>query len=308
MSACRSPDEWLLFPTSTCSRQFQVNPATPHATRSSAGDAPPWVYALSAFSVLFYCHLDCLDGKQARRTKSSSPLGQLFDHGCDALSVNLLLANIACSLSLPCSWAHALGNFGVMFTWILAQVGKRGPNVAAISEQAMGARWDQLGWVIAPAQLTFKVGGVGPAPPRRRHQWAVYDSSSGLSRFSGKGVAAGSQGVEMLQGLRTMPHRPGESACLPHAPPCLPCPRRAHTSTAHMHAYQSFTTGLRKVRGKRDPWSVLKRHKELPCLQSVGPSPEWPQSACPCRPCSNGPLHMDQNVRALPSCSASAHS
>lgn len=27
---------------------------------------------------------DCMDGKQARRTGSSSPLGQLFDHGCDA--------------------------------------------------------------------------------------------------------------------------------------------------------------------------------------------------------------------------------
>lgn len=34
-----------------------------------------------------------LQGKQARRTKSSSPLGQLFDHGCDALSVHLLLSN-----------------------------------------------------------------------------------------------------------------------------------------------------------------------------------------------------------------------
>jgi len=28
-----------------------------------------------------------MDGKQARRTGSSSPLGQLFDHGCDALSL-----------------------------------------------------------------------------------------------------------------------------------------------------------------------------------------------------------------------------
>lgn len=84
-------------------------------------DPPRWVFLLSAVSVVVYVHLDCLDGKQARRTKSSSPLGQLFDHGCDALSVNLLLANIAVSLSLPCSWAHGLGNLGVMFTWILAQ-------------------------------------------------------------------------------------------------------------------------------------------------------------------------------------------
>lgn len=88
---------------------------------SADPDPPRWVFLVSALSVVLYVNLDCLDGKQARRTKSSSPLGQLFDHGCDALSVNLLLANIGVSLSMPCSWAHAIGNFGVMLTWILAQ-------------------------------------------------------------------------------------------------------------------------------------------------------------------------------------------
>lgn len=78
-----------------------------------AGDLPSWVALFSAAAVVFYTILDCLDGKQARRTGTSSPLGQLFDHGCDALSVNLLLANIACSLSIGCGWAHALGNLGV---------------------------------------------------------------------------------------------------------------------------------------------------------------------------------------------------
>lgn len=41
--------------------------------------------------------LDAIDGKQARRTNSSSPLGQLFDHGCDALSwtfQNLILVSL----------------------------------------------------------------------------------------------------------------------------------------------------------------------------------------------------------------------
>jgi ethanolaminephosphotransferase len=31
-----------------------------------------------------YIILDNCDGKQARRTGSSSPMGMLFDHGCDA--------------------------------------------------------------------------------------------------------------------------------------------------------------------------------------------------------------------------------
>lgn len=37
--------------------------------------------------VFLYQTLDALDGKQARRTKNSTPLGQLFDHGCDAVSM-----------------------------------------------------------------------------------------------------------------------------------------------------------------------------------------------------------------------------
>ena len=50
-------------------------------SRASAGDAPRWVYFSCGAAAFTYLHLDCIDGKQARRTKSSSPLGQLFDHG-----------------------------------------------------------------------------------------------------------------------------------------------------------------------------------------------------------------------------------
>lgn len=45
--------------------------------------APRWVYLLNGMAGLVYLHLDCIDGKQARRTGSSSPLGQLFDHGAE---------------------------------------------------------------------------------------------------------------------------------------------------------------------------------------------------------------------------------
>ena len=36
-----------------------------------------------------------MDGKQARRTGNSSPLGLLFDHGCDAFSVGMVTLMIA---------------------------------------------------------------------------------------------------------------------------------------------------------------------------------------------------------------------
>jgi ethanolaminephosphotransferase len=83
------------------------------------------VYVLAGWSVVFYTWLDCFDGKQARRTGTSSPLGQLFDHGCDALSVNLLLANIGATLGISCGWAHAIGMVGVSVWWscLLADFG-----------------------------------------------------------------------------------------------------------------------------------------------------------------------------------------
>lgn len=49
--------------------------------------APSWCYFLCALGLFIYQTLDAIDGKQARRTNSSSPLGELFDHGCDALSI-----------------------------------------------------------------------------------------------------------------------------------------------------------------------------------------------------------------------------
>jgi hypothetical protein len=42
---------------------------------------PDWVILLCAYCSFSCYTLDCMDGKQARRTHQSSPLGQLFDHG-----------------------------------------------------------------------------------------------------------------------------------------------------------------------------------------------------------------------------------
>jgi ethanolaminephosphotransferase len=42
---------------------------------------PTWVYCVTAFFQFIYQTMDAVDGKHARQTKSSSPLGQLFDHG-----------------------------------------------------------------------------------------------------------------------------------------------------------------------------------------------------------------------------------
>lgn len=50
------------------------------------GYIPNWIYLYEGISILLYSILDNMDGKQARRTHSSSPLGLLFDHGCDSIT------------------------------------------------------------------------------------------------------------------------------------------------------------------------------------------------------------------------------
>jgi ethanolaminephosphotransferase len=47
---------------------------------------PNWIYFSFAIGLWMYSTFDNVDGKQARRTNSSSPLGEIFDHGIDALN------------------------------------------------------------------------------------------------------------------------------------------------------------------------------------------------------------------------------
>lgn len=44
-------------------------------------DIPRWTYIVAGIFQFIYQTLDAVDGKHARTTKASSPLGQLFDHG-----------------------------------------------------------------------------------------------------------------------------------------------------------------------------------------------------------------------------------
>ncbi|XP_018326708.1 cholinephosphotransferase 1 isoform X5 [Agrilus planipennis] len=66
-------------------------------------EAPRWTYFLCAVGLFIYQSLDAIDGKQARRTNSANPLGELFDHGCDSIST-IFVALSACL-------AAQLGNY-----------------------------------------------------------------------------------------------------------------------------------------------------------------------------------------------------
>lgn len=62
------------------------------------GVYPPFVWYYAAVALFAYQTLDAMDGKQARRTYSSSPMGELFDHGCDAFFTPMLQFNICAAM------------------------------------------------------------------------------------------------------------------------------------------------------------------------------------------------------------------
>ncbi|EDW63815.1 ethanolaminephosphotransferase 1 [Drosophila virilis] len=58
--------------------------------KSVGNTVPGWVWTVAAINILIYYNLDGMDGKQARRTGTSGPLGELFDHGLDSYSAALI--------------------------------------------------------------------------------------------------------------------------------------------------------------------------------------------------------------------------
>ncbi|GAA5892588.1 hypothetical protein JCM5296_006169 [Sporobolomyces johnsonii] len=76
--------------------------ATSDGGEGSCG--PRWLYWTFAAGLFAYQSLDAIDGKQARRTGTSGPLGELFDHGCDAINTTLGALLAAAALNLGLSW------------------------------------------------------------------------------------------------------------------------------------------------------------------------------------------------------------
>ncbi|XP_024527721.1 choline/ethanolaminephosphotransferase 1 isoform X1 [Selaginella moellendorffii] len=75
--------------------------------------SPKWVHFLHGLLLFLYQTFDAVDGKQARRTNSSSPLGELFDHGCDALS---------CAFETMAFGASVMSGSHTLWFWAIATV------------------------------------------------------------------------------------------------------------------------------------------------------------------------------------------
>ncbi|GJE98858.1 choline/ethanolaminephosphotransferase [Phanerochaete sordida] len=72
--------------------------------REGAEGPPQWIYFTWAAGLFIYQSFDAIDGKQARRTGMAGPLGEMFDHGCDALNTTLEVILCSRALNLGRSW------------------------------------------------------------------------------------------------------------------------------------------------------------------------------------------------------------
>lgn len=82
-------------------------------------DCPGWVYASWGIGLFLYQTFDACDGTQARRTGQSGPLGELFDHGVDAINTTLGVVIFAGTVNLGQSWATLLTAFASLGAFYL---------------------------------------------------------------------------------------------------------------------------------------------------------------------------------------------
>ncbi|KAI0066531.1 Choline/ethanolaminephosphotransferase [Artomyces pyxidatus] len=74
------------------------------AQKGGATGPPQWVYFTWGIGLFLYQTFDAIDGKQARRTGMAGPLGEMFDHGCDAINTTLEVILASQALNLGRSW------------------------------------------------------------------------------------------------------------------------------------------------------------------------------------------------------------
>ncbi|KAF8242486.1 Choline/ethanolaminephosphotransferase [Wilcoxina mikolae CBS 423.85] len=82
-------------------------------------NCPDWVYASFGIGLFLYQTFDACDGTQARRTGQSGPLGELFDHGVDAINTTLGVIIFSGAINLGQSWATLVTAFASLCAFYL---------------------------------------------------------------------------------------------------------------------------------------------------------------------------------------------
>ena len=119
------------------------------------GKAPSWMYVLASFALITYLNFDCADGKQARRLHASSPLGQLFDHGCDAINEVFILLTLCSACGTGLNIHSSLVMIIQCTAFSLAQVLEYYINVLVVGNKFFGTTES-----IILVSLVYLLGGL----------------------------------------------------------------------------------------------------------------------------------------------------
>ncbi|PRP81003.1 hypothetical protein PROFUN_11155 [Planoprotostelium fungivorum] len=167
-------------------------------------DAPRWVYFLMGVLIFAYMTLDNMDGKQAFRTGSSTPLGEALDHGVDSFSVGIIIAGSASVTQAGVWWplvalgpamvAFYLAHWQEYFNHYL-ELGLLGPTeaevIASFGYLATAFFGPQL-WTVEHTVMgfTFKLSMFVMIATIGAATWTtLYGLYDGITRAKAKGVS-----------------------------------------------------------------------------------------------------------------------
>jgi len=147
---------------------------------------PRWVYIFTAVCQFIYQTMDAVDGKRARNAKASSPLGQLFDHGCDSFSMTFIILSMCQTVRLGPTTELLFFTGLLQLGFYVANWGEYHSGVLTTSMQYFGVTEAELLVIL----VIFITGITGP------EIWDV-TTANVLQNF---GVNVGAKGVSSWMG------------------------------------------------------------------------------------------------------------
>lgn len=93
-----------------------------YLTYQKVDDYPYYTTMMNMFLIFAYQTLDALDGKQARKTKNSTPVGEMFDHCCDNLGVILIVLTLARTFNIGSTLVQWLLMSNAMMVFMFSHI------------------------------------------------------------------------------------------------------------------------------------------------------------------------------------------
>ena len=120
-------------------------------------EVPSCIYLLLGFNLYMYQTFDGIDGRHARRIKASSPLGMLFDHGCDAYSFSMMPTLLSFVINIHNKFFFFLCIFAGNFGFYLSNWGNLHINRLRMGVGIFGLTFAQL-FIISLCLISFIFG------------------------------------------------------------------------------------------------------------------------------------------------------